>query len=133
MINEGHTIRPRAELAPSWLCCEIATNGFFLLLTDPMEVECGHVETLCSKLCLSITHKLVLQSQLDIISLTNNNGGSGQDPIENKNWTHTAAVGHSSWSVGEQLLQGEGELTGSWLVGRIRASNSTSCEQNNTK
>ena len=90
-----------------------------------MEVECGRVETVPSKQCFIITHKLVLQRQLDIISLTYNNGGSRQDPIENKNLSLFAAVGHSSWSVGEQLLQGEGEHTGSWLVGRIRAINST--------
>ena len=126
--HKGHTVRPRAEKAPPGV-----TNGFLLLRSDPMEVECGRVETVRSKQCLIITHKLVLQLQLDIISLTNNNGGSRQDPIENKNWSHTAAIGHSPWSVGEQLLQGEGEHTGSWLVGRIRASNSTlltSCEQN---
>ena len=92
-----------------------------------MEVECGRVETICSKQCWIITHKLVLQRQLDIISLTNNNGGSGQDPIENKNWSHYAAIGHSPWNVSEQLPQGEGEHTGSLL---IRASNSTLLTRN---
>ena len=95
-----------------------------------MEVECGRVERVLSKPCWIITNKLVLQRQLDIISLTYNNGGSGQDPIENKNWSHFATVSHSPWNVGEQLLQGEGEHTGSWLVGRIRASNSTLLTRN---